>query len=195
MPLDPQPFIAFIQSLVPMPDARAREVVAGFEEVMLPKGALLLQEGSAEKCYLFLQEGIMRSYTHTPEGDEVTTDLFTAGRVVFEVASFFTHRRAGESLQAVTDCRGFGISFDRLNSLFHSLSEFREFGRAVLVREFAGYKARTLSRINQPAEARYADLMAREGALLQHVPLKHIASYLGITDSSLSRIRREFAHR
>jgi CRP-like cAMP-binding protein len=98
-----------------------------------------------------------------------------------------------ENIQAITECHGFLLPFERLDSLFHSIPEFREFGRGMLVREFAAYKRRTLSLINQTAEERYIDLIDTSPEIFQHVPLKYIASYLGITDSSLSRIRKEFS--
>ena len=100
-----------------------------------------------------------------------------------------------ENIQAITECHGFFLSIEKLNALFHSLPEFREFGRAMLVKEFAAYKKRTLSLINQTAEERYSDLLDTNKEIFQVVQLKYIASFLGITDSSLSRIRKEFSKR
>jgi CRP-like cAMP-binding protein len=76
--------------------------------------------------------------------------------------------------------------------LFHSIPEFREFGRANLVNAYAGLQERTLSMINLTAEQRYENLIASQPEIFQHSPLKYIASYLGVTDSSLSRIRKDF---
>jgi len=113
--------------------------------------------------------------------------------IVFEAASFFMRGKSAENIQALTDCRGFSISFEKLNMLFHSVPEFREFGRAMLVREFVAFKRRTLSMIHTTAEERYLDLIASNVEILQVAQLRHIASYLGITDTSLSRIRKEFS--
>jgi hypothetical protein len=76
--------------------------------------------------------------------------------------------------------------------LFHSVPEFREFGRAMLVKEFVAYKQRTLALINKSAEERYANLIAINKDVFRFAQLKHIASYLGMTDTSLSRIRKTF---
>jgi CRP-like cAMP-binding protein len=76
--------------------------------------------------------------------------------------------------------------------LFHSVPEFREFARAMLVKEFVAYKQRTLAMINKSAEERYASLLADHSEVFKHAQLKHIASYLGITDTSLSRIRAPY---
>ena len=88
---------------------------------------------------------------------------------------------------------GWVLTYDKLNDLFHSLPEFREFGRAMLVKGFIAFKLRTLSMINKTAEERYAILLQSNPEIFQHASLKHIASYLGVTDTSLSRIRKSFA--
>jgi CRP-like cAMP-binding protein len=77
--------------------------------------------------------------------------------------------------------------------LFHTYPEFREFGRAMLVKQYAAFKQRTLALINKSAEERYAQLINGNKEIFQYAQLKHIASYLGITDTSLSRIRREYS--
>jgi len=79
-----------------------------------------------------------------------------------------------------------------LNNLFYSLPEFRDFGRALLAKGFASLKMRMLSVITETAEQRYQTLLKTNPEIFQHTALKHIASYLGITDTSLSRIRKEY---
>jgi len=69
---------------------------------------------------------------------------------------------------------------------FHALPEFREFGRSVLVDGFSTLKNRMLSTITETAEDRYAAPLKSNPEIFQHAPLKYIASYLGITDTSLA---------
>ena len=90
---------------------------------------------------------------------------------------------------------GLFIYYEKVNKIFHTVPGFREYGRLKLLEEVVWFKQRTLAVINRSAEERYADLIKDNEGILQNVPLKHIASYLGITDSSLSRIRRNFAGR
>ncbi len=93
------------------------------------------------------------------------------------------------------NCKGWVISFEKLNMIFHSIPEFREFGRAILVKGFASLKLRMLSLITETAEEPYASLLQFNPEIFQNAPLKYIASYLGITDTSLSRIRKEMMKR
>jgi hypothetical protein len=125
----------------------------------------------------------------------VTTEFYSDRQVVFEVGSFFTKVPSTENFQALENCSGWFINYDQLNMLFHSIPEFREFGRMILVRGFISFKQRTLSLINETAEQRYERLISSRPEIFQKAPLKFIASFLGITDTSLSRIRREIVEK
>lgn len=171
------------------------DTIAGhFEEIEFSKNEYLLKQGKVSDYY-YLAEGFVRAFTFDTNGNEITTFFYPQDRVVFEASSFFLRQPSTEYLQAITDCKVYATNFEQLNLLFHSVPEFREFGRAMLVREFAAYKLRTLSMINKSAEERYANLITDNSEIFQYAQLKHIASYLGITDTSLSRIRKEFAKR
>jgi CRP-like cAMP-binding protein len=185
--------IQFLQSTGIVSHAVAEEIADKFQYKTLAKNQLQLTEGKVCDEYFFLERGYMRAFAHDTEGNEVTTNFCAAGQMVFEVSSFFNRTRSKENMQALTDCAGWYISFAQLNELFHSLPQFREFGRSVLVKGFADLKTRMLAMITETAEERYAMLLKTNPEIFQHAPLKHIASYLGITDTSLSRIRKEFA--
>jgi CRP-like cAMP-binding protein len=172
--------------------ATIMNIVVSFEERRFSTNEFFLKEGKV--CdFLHLAQGIMRAYTFDLKGDEVTTNFFAANRRVYDQASFFLQTASEENIQAITDCLGYSITFEKMNNLFHSLPEFREYGRGMLVKELVSYKKRTLAMINKPAEQRYEDLIKDDKDIFQFVQLKHIASYLGITNSSLSRIRRKFS--
>jgi len=187
-----QALMNFIQNNSPASKEIVFEIANHFDEKIISRNDFFLKEGKVSNQYLFLEEGLMRAFTLDYNGNEVTTYFYSKNRVVFEAASFFTRTASNENIQAITDCKGYSITFDKLNMLFHSIPEFREFGRAMLVKEFSAYKQRTLALINQTAEERYSTLINTNKEIFQQAQLKHIASFLGITDTSLSRIRREF---
>ena len=87
------------------------------------------------------------------------------------------------------------LTFDELQEVFHAMPMFREFGRTILINSYGNLKQRMLSMHHQTAEERYAKLLQTNPDIFQHTSLKNIASYLGVTDTSLSRIRKEFARR
>lgn len=190
-PSAPTALHRFFQQVHPSSDALAAQMASHFTPAEITKGGFFLEEGQRSNEYLFLEKGFMRSFLFDTDGAEVTTNFYTPGNVVFEAASFFQHIPSQESFVAITHCTGWKISFPELNKLFHTLPSFRETGRTILVKTLVSLKMRTLSMINQTAEQRYTTLLSDHPEIFQAIPLKYIASYLGITDTSLSRIRKE----
>ncbi|OAQ41617.1 Crp/Fnr family transcriptional regulator [Pedobacter psychrophilus] len=159
-----------------------------FEERSFEKNDHLLKSGKISD-YFFLSEGFLRVYTYDTDGNEVTTYFYPQGRIVFDASSFFLHNPSTENIQALTKCIGYFTTFEKLNTLFHTVPEFREFGRQMIVTEFVAYKQRTLAMINLSAEERYLQLMKANRDIFQYAQLKHIASYLGVSERTLNRIR------
>ncbi|MDO7852319.1 Crp/Fnr family transcriptional regulator [Hymenobacter convexus] len=179
----------FLQSRGIIGAAQAAEIAGQFSSKSLARHDFLLREGRVSDEYFFLDHGLLRAYACNPDGHDVTTAFYSSGQVVFEVSSFFTRVPSQENIQALTDCTGWFITFEQLNALFHARPEFREFGRSVLVQGFATLKSRMLAMITTSATERYEQLLKTTPEVLLHAPLKHVASYLGVTDTSLSRIR------
>lgn len=192
MQIDKQPLKDFFKKTQLLSDKVIEIMVEEYEERHFIKNEFFLKQGKICDS-IHLIEGLMRAYTLDREGNEVTTNFFSKNRAVYDPASFFLQTPSMENIQAITDCMAYSISYEKVNKLFHSLPEFREFGRLMLVKEFVMSKQRTLAIINKSAEERYADLIKDGYDIFQNAPLKHIASYLGITDTSLSRIRRDFS--
>jgi len=172
---------------------KAAEIASHFSQKLIAKNQFFLKEGNYCNEYLFLEKGFMRAFAYDTEGNDITTGFYSDNQVVFEVSSFFNRTISKENIQALADSEGWYISYEQLNMLFHSLPEFRDFGRSILVKGFAALKNRVLSMITETAEERYAQLLKNNPEIFKHAPLKTIASYLGVTDTSLSRIRKEFA--
>ena len=180
----------FLQSNGLISQAQAQDIVQNFAARSISKNDFLLQAGTVSDDYFFLDSGFMRAFAYDTEGHDVSTGFYASGQVVFEVASFFNRTPSSEYIQALTACQGWSISHRQMNALFHERMEFREFGRSLLVRGFAALKSRMLAMITEPAAARYERLLKANPDILQHAPLKNVATYLGITDTSLRRIRK-----
>jgi CRP-like cAMP-binding protein len=184
---------AFISKTVNISKTDAQAITERFTEVKYEKNELLLAEGQMNDDYLYLESGLMRAYLCDLDGNEITIDFFTPNNMVFDVTSFFQRVNSEINIQALTECKGQRISYEASNKLFHSVPAFRDFGRAILVQEFIAQKKRNIAMINQSAEARYENLIQHKPEIFVHSPLKYIASFLGVTDSTLSRIRAKKA--
>jgi CRP-like cAMP-binding protein len=188
-----QKLIDFIRQTFPMPLQDAEAIANGFSVKHFEKNELLVKEGKICNEYYFLDEGFARAFTHDIEGNDITTALYASNNVVCELFSFFKRVPSKESIQALTECKAWRLTFDELQDVFHSMVLFREFGRTILINSYASLKQRMLSALQETAEERYAHLIKTNPDVFQYVPLKHIATYLGVTDTSLSRIRKEFS--
>jgi CRP-like cAMP-binding protein len=191
MPNEKKYLLQFFENSGKVNAIKAKEIAEYFEAKEILKGNLFLKQGQVSNEYLVLEKGFMRAYSFDPYGNEITTAFHSSFYPVFEVASFFNRIPSRETIQALTDCYGWFITYEQLNTLFHTIPEFRDFGRSILVKGFASLKTRMLSMITETAEERYTSLMQSSPEIFQQAALKQIASYLGITDTSLSRIRKE----
>jgi len=188
-----QKLIQLLQSTNLVTLKTAENIANSFTPKDISRQQFLYKSGKICNEYYYLENGFMRAFAYDTDGNDITTNFYSSNQLVFEVSSFFTRTISKENVQATIDCSGWFITYEQLNGLFHSLPEFREFGRAVLVKGFAALKTRMLSMITETAEQRYDTLLQNNPEIFQHAALKHIASYLGITDTSLSRIRKELS--
>lgn len=185
--------IQFLLSSNLVSSQKAEEISNHFSIKEISRNDFFLKEGKVSNEYLFLENGFMRVFAFDTDGNDVTTNFCAGNEVVFEVSSFFNRTISRENIQALTDCTGWYITYDELNMLFHALPEFRAFGRHILVKGFTSLKIRMLSMITETGEERYERLIKNNPEIFQFAALKHIASYLGVTDTSLSRIRKTFS--
>lgn len=166
-------------------------VISKFKQVTFDKNSFMLQEGKIAKNYWFIQSGFARSYVIDTEGNDITTNFYSIGDVVIDWPSFFLRTPTRENIQALSDCVCWQLDFEMFQELFHSIRNFREQGRTTLVSSYFALKKHSISMIADQAKDRYMRLMKEKPNIIQNVSLKHIATYLGITDTSLSRIRKE----
>lgn len=183
---------SLLLSMASVDEEKALFIISRFGEKEVKKGDILLRQSQISDEYFFLEEGFIREHINDLDGNEITINFFGEGQAVYDVASFFQRIPAQGNFTAVCDSKLCFITYDKLNQLFHTMPEFREFGRALLVKGFIEFKMRTVAMINKTAEERYLQLIKTKPEIFMHAPLKHIASYLGITDTSLSRIRKSF---
>jgi CRP-like cAMP-binding protein len=181
----------YIQSLLPVSDEKAAIIVDDFELVEFEKNEIIFKENEVSHYTYFLETGYVRAYIFDGDGNDITINLYAAPRFVNDFLSFFKQEPSKENFQTITACKMWRLSFEQVQNLFHNVPEFREFGRMMLVTNYSKLNDRMIGMIKDTAETRYLKLLKEHGAIFQNVPLKIIASYLGITDTSLSRIRKE----
>jgi CRP-like cAMP-binding protein len=168
-------------------------IIPKYTKVEFLKNDYLLKEGQIEKKYWFIESGFIRSYVIDTEGNDTTFNLYAPGDVVIDYPSMFFFAPTRENIQALTDCICWEITFEDFQEMFNSIVNFREQQRGLLVGSYFALKEHSISLIADEAKDRYLKLLKEKPHIVQNISLKHIATFLGITDTSLSRIRKEIA--
>ena len=167
------------------------EIVNLHSLVQFNKGDFFLNRGDQSDCYLVMEKGLMCSFVIDYDGNDITTNFFTNHEVVIEVLSIFKRIPTEECIQALTDCTCWKIDLVEFEKLFRSMPGLSEWGRTWMSEQLFQSKQRSVEMITERAVARYLRLIKEKPQVIREAPLKQIASYLGITDTSLSRIRKE----
>lgn len=170
-----------------------QRIIKHHEQVRFQKNEFLLKAGQVANAYYIVEHGLVRSYLHDFNGNDITRDFISDGEIANEVSSLFQRIPTRENMQALTEVVAWKIEFCTFQELFLSIPSLTEWGREWMTKQLVKSKDRATEMITDPASIRYARLLKEKPLIFRQAPLKHIASYLGVTDTSLSRIRKEFA--
>lgn len=179
-----------LERFYPLP-AQSREALkARINPVKFPKGHTLIRAGRVEKMLYFVRSGIVRAYSDVDRGD-VTFWFGKEGDVVLSMKSYVAGQPGYEHIETLEACDLYQMRSQDLEALFASDIHIANWGRKLIGQEMIKTEERLISMQFKTAQQRYLDLMSTTPDLLHRVPLSHIASFLGITQVSLSRIRAE----
>ena len=161
-----------------------------FKKATISKGELLLSPGKACSYLAFIEQGSFRVYYYDLHDKEITTWFSFSEMVVTDLLGFYTTGKAQFYVEAMEDSVIYKINKANLENLYHDHPAYLDFGRKFAEEALTMLMQRTMSLHTKSAEERYKELLTIPG-YMQKIPLKHLASYLGITDTSLSRIRKQ----
>ncbi|MEG1199081.1 MAG: Crp/Fnr family transcriptional regulator [Algoriella sp.] len=181
----------YFKSLFPIENDVVEKITTSFCQFELDKNKILIDQNTISTKTYFLEKGYVRSYTLNEDNEEVTTNIFYAPCFVNDFLSFFKKEPTKEIYQTISTCSFWETSLENVQNNFHNIPDFREFSRLLFVINYYKLNDRIIALTSQKAETRYLNLLEKHPDIFQHVPLKIIASYLGVTNSSLSRIRKE----
>lgn len=161
-----------------------------FTEVNEPKGKILLKAHQIENYFYFLKKGIARAYSHINDS-EITFWFGLEGDAIISMQNYVAQQSSYEHVELLENCVLYKISFKDLQQLFLDDIHVANWGRKFAEKELVKVEERLISHQFKSATERYIELLNSHSDLIQRVQLGHIASYLGITQVSLSRIRSE----
>lgn len=181
-------FLSFLQKINPLSSEAVDAVLLLCSLIPIRKNQNLQEIGQRCKTIYFVKEGLARIF-YLKDSNEVTEYFAFENDLIIRAESLFTGKPSLKAIQALEDTVFIGIPADRLFALFDVFPETERLFRKIIEQAYVATVNRMEAIQFHPAEERYAQLLEEKPTLITRIPLKHIASYLGITQVSLSRIR------
>ena len=182
---------SFIGRYTALPADEWELIGACFEKRLVKKGEVILPAGKICKHLYFAESGLLHFYINK-DGTDVTKFFTEAPYFFTSQASFNAQKPANESIQAIEPCIIWQITYVQANALYE-LKSWTDFARKI-IQEVQFFTEEILEALQtETAEFRYEKMVRNNPALLGRIPLKYLASYLGIAPQSLSRIRKKRA--
>jgi len=179
----------FIEKIVPISDDDWNYFSSKLIKKDFKRRSFLLERGVVEKFLFFISKGVVRLYV-PGVGNDTTFGFMFENEFVTGYDSFLTQRPSEYQIQALTDTSTWRISFSDLQKVYDHTEIGNVIGRKMAESMYLRKSKRELSLLNQTAEERYLEIFTERPELMQHIPMKYIASYVGVTPQGLSRIRR-----
>lgn len=174
--------------------SESEQLLAQMERLTYRKGEHIVREGERNSSLYLVAQGIWRGH-YLRDGVDISLWFASEGDTLFSSWSYVADRPSLTSIEAMSDSTVFRISKQKMETFFASSIAFANIGRIIFERQFLDMENWMINGGAAQAKQRYLALLEQNPELLQHVPLKHIASYLMITPQSLSRIRAELSRK
>ena len=179
-----------IKSLYPLSDVSLNALIGIMQQRNLPKGEIILKANNVEESVFFIEKGIARAYCDLPD-NELTFWFGEEGDYIISARSLINRLPGYETIELMEDCILYEINADEMIALFESNIELANWSRKLAEYELLKLEERFIYRQFKTAKEIYMELLTNSPSLLQRVQLRYIASYLGISQVTLSRIRAE----
>lgn len=167
-----------------------QRIASRFHPETLKKGACFTRTGQVCDRLSFIQSGLLRIYT-SAENKEVTQWISTKGYFVTELNSLLFRQRSRWNIQALSDCVLYTISGDDYNQLAREIPKWHELEKLFIARCFTTLEDRIFSFLSMSAEERFTMLFEKHRELFLEVPQQYLASMIGMTPETFSRLRRK----
>ncbi|WP_420387081.1 Crp/Fnr family transcriptional regulator [Roseivirga sp.] len=171
-------------------NAEEQRLLTGLlSEESVKKNTHLLREGEPCQYLYFVNSGTLRAYCLNAHGKESTVMFGISDWWITDMHCYLNQLPSMVYLQAVSSCEVLKLSFDDLNSLLEEVPAFNTFFRILMQKAYCREQLRMIENLSIPAFNRYENFIQKYPLIARQVPLKHIASYLGVTPEFLSTAR------
>ena len=183
-------FIEYILHFGQLNEQQIAFISERVKELELKNDEYFSEAGKIAQQVGFIVEGVVRVCYYNNKGEDITRYFFDENQLVVEMKSFESHMESSEYIQAVTDCKLIVISKSDWEAFSQSMPGWDNLVNKMIQKILLQKLEKRSPLIEQDATTRYLTFIDKFPQLANRIPLSHLASYLGITPSSLSRIRK-----
>lgn len=181
----------YFNKWVDITEQEEANILSAFEQTSVKKKKDLLVPGEVCRYVYFVTKGGLRSYFVDSKGVEHIYQIRLDNSWISDLESFFSQRPSKYYIEAMEDTQMLRISHERLEQLYHEVPKLERYFRILFQKAYINALERLNATMWESAVERYDDMLKEHSDIFQRVPLTYIASYLGITPESLSRIRKK----
>lgn len=185
--------IAFFTNIAPLSEKTLSLMQEVFAYDELRQGEYFIKEGQIAKEIAFLETGLVRAFYINSEGKEYNKTFFSAPSIIGSYASLISKQKNQVAQQALTNCKIWKASFAVIENLSEEMIEIQKLRRIIAENYFLSNEKKELEMALLDADQRYMILQKEYPGIEQQIPQYHIASYLGISPTQLSRIRKKIS--
>jgi CRP-like cAMP-binding protein len=189
------PLFTYFNTIAPLSEGTWQAIAPLFQQRLLRKHGYFVEAGPVADSFAFMSEGVVRVFYRTADGTEYNKHFFTAPTTIGAYSSLVTGQPNLIYQQAMTDCTIWVADYARFNECCDRFTDLERIARRNAELYFAQKEQREVELVLLNAGQRYEQFQRDYGHLEQLIPQYHIASYLGVTPTQLSRIRRSMAGR
>ncbi len=184
----------YINTIRPITDEIKEVLTRDFEIIEVPKKHMLLKDGQVCDYIFIVVSGLLRKY-YIKDGEEVCSLFMDENRLTMCVNSFYNRIPGYEYIEAMEPSTIARIHYTKLQNIYKEHEYFNYIARVITEQYFIRSEERLYLLRKQSAEERYVYFVDHYPSIMQRVPLKYIATYLGLTLETISRIRKKLSER
>jgi CRP-like cAMP-binding protein len=182
--------VQYLNKISPISEQTLSTMQSLFKEDTLKKGDYFVREGEYAQEIAFLESGIVRAFYTNKEGKEYNKTLFTAPAIIGSYVALISKEKNRLPQQALSDCKIWRLNYNLIEQLSENSFELERLRRKIAENFFVGNERKQLEMALLDAKERYLIFKAEHPGFEDKIPQYHIASYLGISATQLSRIRQ-----
>jgi CRP-like cAMP-binding protein len=185
--------IKYLNNISPLSQEAIHSLAELFKPTVLKEGDFFIEEGKYAKEIGFLESGVARAFFVNDEGKEYNKQFFVGPTLIGAYASLLTKQKNKIAQKALTECKIWKVSFSEIELLYEKFHDVERLGRKIAEYYFLQKEKKEIEMALLDAEKRYLIFRQEFPGLEMKIPQYHIASYLGISPTQLSRVRNNLS--